>query len=74
LGRTSSAHTFAAMGANNIGQVEVGLVSGLIGAGGTMIIGGFVAVGAVLLIWKLIPGIARYRYDQITGTDSISIK
>lgn len=74
LGRTSSAHTFAAMGANNIGQVEVGLVSGLIGAGGTMIIGGFVAVGAVLLIWKFIPSIAKYRYDHTTGIDSTPIK
>jgi hypothetical protein len=74
LGRTSGAKDFAAMGANNIGQIEVGLVSGLIGAGGTMIIGGFVAVGAVLFIWKLIPGIARYRYDQSTDTDSTLIK
>jgi len=74
LGRTSGAKDFAAMGANNIGQIEVGLVSGLIGAGGTMIIGGFVAVGAVLFIWKLIPGIAKYRYDQITDTDSTLIK
>ena len=74
LGRTSGAKDFAAMGANNIGQIEVGLVSGLIGAGGTMIIGGFVAVGAVLFIWKMIPGIARYRYDQSTDTDSTLIK
>ena len=63
LGRTSSAHSFAATGANNVGQIEVGVLSGAIGAGNTMILGGVIAVGAVLVIWHLMPGIARYRYD-----------
>ena len=63
LGRASSAHSFAAMGANNIGQIEVGLLSAAIGAGSTMLLGGFISVAAVLIIWKLMPGIRRYHYD-----------
>ena len=63
LGRASSAHSFAAMGANNIGQIEVGLLSAAIGAGSTMLLGGFISVAVVLIIWKLMPGIHRYRYD-----------
>ena len=63
LGRASSAHTFAAMGANNLGQIEVGVLSGAIGAGNTMILGGVAALCAVLAIWRFMPGIARYRYD-----------
>ena len=63
LGRASSAHSFAAMGANNVGQIEVGMLSAVIGAGGTMVLGGFVSVAAVLVIWRFVPGISRYRYD-----------
>ncbi|MBI4310487.1 MAG: MFS transporter [Chloroflexi bacterium] len=63
LGRASSAHSFAAMGANNLGQIEVGLLSGAIGAGNTMVLGGFLAVIVTLGIWYAIPGIRRYRYD-----------
>jgi predicted MFS family arabinose efflux permease len=63
LGRASSAHSFAAMGANNLGQVEVGVLSGAIGAGNTMVLGGIVSVVVVAAIWRLMPGIRRYRYD-----------
>lgn len=63
LGRASSAHSFAAMGANNIGQMEVGFMSTVIGAGNTMILGGVVAVGVVLLIWRFIPGVRNYQYN-----------
>ena len=63
LGRASSAHSFAAMGANSVGQIEVGVMSGAIGAGNTMLLGGVVAVTAVLAIWQFVPGLRRYRYD-----------
>ncbi|MBM3933773.1 MAG: MFS transporter [SAR202 cluster bacterium] len=67
LGRTSSAHTFAAQGANNVGQVEVGFLSAIIGAGATMVIGGFVSIGVVGAIWFLMPGLRKYRYEPTTG-------
>ena len=63
LGRAASIRTFAAMSANNIGQVEVGMLSGLIGAGQTMLIGGVLSVVFVLLVWRFLPGIRRYRYE-----------
>jgi len=64
LGRASSAHSFAAMGANNLGQLEVGSVSAAIGAGNTMVLGGVVSVIVVAMIYQLVPGVRRYRYDE----------
>ena len=37
---------------------------GLIGAGPTMIIGGAVSLVVVLLVWKFVPGVRRYRYED----------
>lgn len=62
LGRASSAHSFAAMGANHLGQMEVSFVGGLIGAGPVMILGGAISVIVVAAVWLLAPGISRYRY------------
>ena len=63
LGRASSAHSFAAMGANNVGQVEVAFMAGAIGAGPTMVLGGLVSLVVVGLVWRLVPGVRNYRYD-----------
>jgi predicted MFS family arabinose efflux permease len=63
LGRASSVHSFAAMGANHLGTLEVGIVSSFVGAGFTMVIGGFVSVFVVIGIWYFIPNISIYRYD-----------
>jgi MFS family permease len=64
LGRASSIGNFVAMGANDIGQVEVGVLSAAIGAGSTMILGGVLSVLFVLAVWRFVPGISRYRYDN----------
>ena len=69
LGRASSAHSFSAMGANNLGQLEVGLMAGLIGAGPTMVLGGAVSIVVVGLVWWLVPGVRRYRYEE-TAADT----
>lgn len=69
LGRASSAHSFSAMGANNLGQLEVGLMAGLIGAGPTMVLGGAVSLVVVGLVWWLVPGVRRYRYEE-TASDA----
>ncbi|OGO22973.1 MAG: hypothetical protein A2Z28_04670 [Chloroflexi bacterium RBG_16_51_9] len=63
LGRAASIRTFAAMSANNVGQVEVGMLSAIIGAGQTMLIGGVLSVLFVLIVWRLLPGIRQYRYE-----------
>jgi MFS family permease len=64
LGRASSIGSFVAMGANNLGQVEVGLLSAAIGAGNTMVLGGVLSVVFVLAVWRFLPGISRYRYKS----------
>lgn len=63
IGRAASIRTFAAMSANNIGQVEVGVLSGVIGAGPTMLIGGALSVLFVAIVWRCLPSIRRYRYE-----------
>lgn len=62
LGRASSIGSFVAMGANNIGQVEVGVLSAAIGAGQTMLLGGVLSVMFVLTVWRFVPGIRKYHY------------
>ena len=62
LGRASSIGSFVAMGANNLGQIEVGMLSAAIGAGQTMVIGGVLSVLFVLTVWRFLPGIRKYRY------------
>jgi len=62
LGRASSAHSFSAMGANHLGQMEVSFVGGIIGAGNVMVLGGVISVIVVFAIWRLVPGIRTYRY------------
>jgi MFS family permease len=65
LGRASSIGSFVAMGANNLGQIEVGLLSAAIGAGSTMVIGGVLSVVFVLTVWRFVPGIRNYRYNNL---------
>jgi predicted MFS family arabinose efflux permease len=64
LGRASSIGTVVAMGANNLGQVEVGVLSAAIGAGQTMLLGGVLSVLFVLAVWRFLPGIRKYRYKE----------
>jgi MFS transporter, ENTS family, enterobactin (siderophore) exporter len=64
LGRASSIGNFVAMGANNLGQVEVGMLSAAIGAGQTMVLGGVLSVLFVLAVWRFLPSIRRYRYND----------
>ena len=62
LGRASAVRNLSATGANNIGQIEVGLMAGAIGAGHTMVMGGVIAVAVVVAIWRFFPGLRNYRY------------
>ena len=64
LGRASSIGSFVAMGANNLGQVEVGMLSAAIGAGQTIVLGGVLSVLFVLAVWRFLPSIRKYRYKD----------
>ena len=70
LGRASSAHSFAAMSANHVGQYEVAQMSAIVGAGPTMVIGGVISIVVVGLIWKFIPGVRNYRYSPDAERDA----
>ncbi len=71
LGRATSFRSFAAMSANNLGQVEVGMLSAIIGAGQTMLIGGVLSVLFVLAVWRLLPSIRRYNFDVGETVDPV---
>ena len=64
IGRASSAHSFAAQSANNIGQMEVAFLAVIIGASGTMVVGGALSIFIVIAIWIKVPGIRNYVYNQ----------
>jgi predicted MFS family arabinose efflux permease len=64
-GRASAAHSLAAMSANGIGQFEVGVMSGMIGADKTMYLGGVISIAVVFLVWWLVKGIRQYRYMEV---------
>lgn len=66
-GRALSLQTLAAQSANNIGTLEVGLMSAWIGAGGTMVVGGVISLSAIALIWRRFRGIRSYRYPADEG-------
>jgi MFS family permease len=61
-GRAVSFHSLSAMTANNIGTLEVGFFSALIGADNTMFFGGIIALLVVILIYVFSQQLRSYRY------------
>lgn len=74
LGRASSVRNFAAMGSNNLGQIEVGVMSAAIGAGNTMIMGGILGICFVGLVWKLFPGLRTYEFRPGQAVESATAR
>jgi len=60
-GRAFALMIVAAQSANNVGTIWVGAWAGAIGAGNTMVLGGFISIAATLLIWRLWRPIREYR-------------
>ena len=52
------------MTANNIGHFEVGVMSDIIGANNTMILGGILSIFVVIIIWKTFSGVSEYKYSE----------
>ena len=61
-GRAVSFHEVSAESANNIGTIEVGILSQQIGASYTMIFGGIFSIAVVAAVWVLVKGLRQYRY------------
>jgi hypothetical protein len=51
------------MGANHIGHFEVGVMSAIIGAGSTMLLGGAISFVVTILFWFIYKSIRNYQYD-----------
>ena len=62
-GRAFALLVLAAQTANNIGTIWVGAWAGAIGAGNTMVMAGFLSIGATFLIWRLYRPIREFRAD-----------
>ncbi|MQA00089.1 MAG: MFS transporter [Dehalococcoidia bacterium] len=62
LGRALSVQSTAATTANNIGTLEVGILSAAVGASATMVLGGGASVLITLLVWWAVRGIRDYRF------------
>jgi len=60
-GRAFALMIVAAQTANNVGTIWVGAWAGAIGAGNTMVLGGFISIAATLLIWRFWRPIREYR-------------
>ena len=62
-GRAFALLVLAAQTANNIGTIWVGAWAGAIGAGNTMVLGGFLSIIATFMIWRLYRPIREFRAD-----------
>ena len=63
-GRAVSFSSVSAMTANNLGTFEVGIMSEVIGADRTLILGGGVGIVVVCMVWLMVRGIREYRYPE----------
>ncbi len=62
-GRAFAVLVVAAQTANNIGTIWVGFWAGAIGAGNTMVLGGFMSITATALIWYFWRSISTFRSE-----------
>jgi len=63
-GRAFALMILAAQTANNIGTIWVGALAGMIGAGNTMVLGGFISISATALIWLFWKPIREFRSND----------
>ena len=60
-GRALSVQTLSAQTANNIGTLWVGMLSALIGASSTLLIGGTASVAFTAFVWQHVKAVRQYR-------------
>lgn len=62
-GRVAAAHSTFAAGGPQLGDVRAGIVASLIGAPAAVAIGGLAAALTALIVARLVPGIASFRWE-----------
>jgi len=62
IGRASSVRNLSAGVADNVGQIEVGMMAALLGAGNAMVMGRIIAVFFIIALWRFVRNIVRYQY------------
>lgn len=60
-GRALSVQTLSAQTANNIGTLWVGMLSALIGASGTLLLGGGASIAFTGFVWRRVKAVREYR-------------
>lgn len=63
-GRIAALHSIFAQGGPQLGDFEAGAVAAIIGAGGSVFLGGMLTVLAALVVARRVPAIWRYRVDD----------
>jgi MFS family permease len=63
-GRVAAAHSTFAAGGPQLGDVRSGAVAAWTGAPAAVAVGGIAAVLAALVVARLVPGIARFRWES----------
>ena len=61
-GRAVALQVLAAQTANNVGTLEVGFLTALIGLSSTLTFGGAAALAFTIAAWRFVPGIRNYKY------------
>jgi len=61
LGRISATHSMFAMGGPQLGEFRAGVMASLMGPGPAVAIGGALTILSAAVIWRLVPGISRYK-------------
>ncbi len=64
LGRISATHSMFAMGGPQLGEFRAGVMASMMGPGPAVAIGGALTIASAAVIWKLVPGIARYTSND----------
>ncbi len=68
MGRVSGIHVIFAGGGPTLGEMEAGITATLIGVQHSVFVGGLLAVGAALIMYRLMPEIGRYAGGKVESS------
>jgi MFS family permease len=71
-GRVAAAHSTFAAGGPQLGDVRAGILASLIGAPAAVALGGLAAALTALIVARLVPGIARFRWETDLASTEVT--